>query len=102
MPDWSFGPEGAQAAKVAASGGFGAAVLVYLRHPGTLVRIGLMIGMGVGFATLFAMPVSVFGIKLSSVQTAALWGLLGKVTADGLVRTVERMDFARFLPGSKS
>lgn len=101
MPDWSLGPEGAQAAKVAASGGFGAAVLVYLRHPGTIVKVGLMIALGVGFASIFAAPVSVMGVKLSAIQTAALWGLLGKVAADGLVRAVEKLDFAKFFPGSK-
>ena len=101
MPVWGFGPEDAQAAQVAASGGFGAAVLVYLRHPGTLVRICLMLVMGVGFATVFAAPVNIMGLPLTAVQTAALWGLLGKVAAEGLVKGMERFDFFKFIGGKK-
>lgn len=100
MADPYITPEQVQAAKVAAGGLFGAAVLVFLRHPGNVLRVVLMLAMGVGFASIFAMPIDmhlplVGKVHLTVVQVAALWGLLGKIAADALVSAAEkRLDFS--------
>lgn len=100
MADPLITPEQAQIAKVAASGAFGGAVLVFLRHPGSVMRVVLMIGMGIGFATIFATDMTfaapfVGEVKLKAVQVAALWGLLGKTAADAMVRAAEKkLDFS--------
>jgi len=106
MADPFITPEQAQIAKVAAAGAFGGAVLVFLRHPGSVLRVMLMIGMGIGFATIFATDVSLdlplLGrVELKAVQVAALLGLLGKTVADAMVRAAEkRLDLTVFF-GSK-
>lgn len=97
---FSLGPEAAQAAKVATAGGFGAAVLVYLRHPGTLIRAALVIAIGVGTASIFAASLSGY-FGMGEVQVAALLGLVGKGIAEGLLRLVDNLDFGKFLPGRK-
>ena len=97
---FGLGAEAAQAAKVATAGGFGAAVLAYLRHPGTLVRATMMVVMGMGMATIFSAPLSGY-IGLGEVQVAALLGLLGKGAAEGLLRWVDGLDFGKWLPGRK-
>lgn len=100
MADPYIPPEQVEAAKVAASGLFGSMVLVFLRHPGNVLRVVLMLVMGVGFASIFAMPLElslplIGGVKLTAVQVAALWGLLGKIAADALVSAAEkRLDFS--------
>lgn len=100
MADPVLTPEEVQAAKIAASGLFGAMVLVFLRHPGNVVRVVLMLAMGVGFASIFAMPANIpvplIGtVHLTAVQVGALWGLLGKIAADALVSAAEkRLDFS--------
>lgn len=92
-------PEEAKAAQVAASGLFGAAVLVFIRHPGSIVRVILMLAMGIGFASIFAtemtVPLPILGrITLTANQVAAIWGLLGKTAADALVSAAEKkLDF---------
>ena len=97
---FSFGPESAQAAKVATAGGFGAAVLVYLRHPGSLVRAMVVIAIGVGMATIFSASLSAY-LGMGEVQVAALLGLLGKGVAEGLLRWEDGFDFGKLLPGRK-
>lgn len=92
--------DAAQAAKVAAAGGFGSGVLVYLRHPGTIVRAGLLVAIGVGIASIFAEPFSSL-TGLSVVQAGALLGLVGKGIAEGFLRAIEKMDFSAWLPGKK-
>jgi len=97
--DW-LGPEGTQTAKVMAGGGFGAAVLIYLRHPGTLCRGAGMIGIGLGCAALFGETLA--GLTgLGEVQAGAVLGLVAKAVAEGLLRAVERFDFAALIPIKK-
>ena len=57
----------------------------------------LIVVMGVGFATIFAAPFVVMGVHVTLAQSAALWGLLGKVAADGMVKAVEKLDFGKLL-----
>lgn len=97
---FTFGPEAAQAAKVATAGGFGAAVLVYLRHPGSLVRAMVVIAIGVGMATIFSASLAGY-LGMGEVQVAALLGLVGKGVAEGLLRWVDGFDFGKLLPGRK-
>lgn len=92
--------EAAQTAKVMASGGFGAAVFVYLRHPGSLLRAVMLWVIGVGVATIFAAEVAAWS-GFHQVTVAALLGLLGKAVAAGLVGAIEKTDFGRFIPGGK-
>lgn len=92
--------EVAQVAKVAAAGGFGAAVLAYLRHPGTLFRLAVLISIGVGIATIFAEPFAHLS-GLSDIQSGALLGLVGKAAADRVLRAIEKADFSLWLPGKK-
>lgn len=92
--------EAAGAAKVAAAGGFGASILIYLRHPGTLLRAAMLIAIGVGLALIFATPLAKW-TGLSENPAAALLGLLGKGIAEGLLRWVDNLDFGKFLPGRK-
>lgn len=99
MAEPTITPDQVAAAKVAVSGLFGAAVLVFLRHPGSLLRVVLMLAMGVGFASIFAMPLTITlpwigTVTLKAVQVGALWGLLGKTAADALVSAAEKkLDF---------
>lgn len=92
--------EAAGAAKVAAAGGFGASILIYLRHPGTLLRAAMLIAIGVGLALIFATPLAKW-TGLSEIPAAALLGLLGKGIAEGLLRWVDAFDFGKILPGRK-
>lgn len=92
--------EAAGAAKVAAAGGFGASILIYLRHPGTLLRAAMLIAIGVGLALIFATPLAKW-TGLSENPAAALLGLLGKGIAEGLLRWVDAFDFGKILPGRK-
>lgn len=87
--------EAAQTAKVMASGGFGAGVLVYMRHPGTFLRAAMLWAIGVGIATIFSHPASEW-IGVGQVQVAALLGLLGKGAATGLLNAIEKLDFGKF------
>lgn len=92
--------EAAQTAKVMASGAFGAGAMVYLRHPGTLLRAAMLWSIGVGIATIFSHPAAEWS-GFGEIQVAALLGLLGKGAAAGLLNAVEKVDFARFMPGGK-
>jgi hypothetical protein len=92
---FGFGAEAAQAAKVAAAGGFGAGVMLYIKHPGTLLRASLGVVVGVGIASIFAQSVSVW-FGWGEVQVAAMLGLLGKGAATGLLNAIDRIDFERF------
>jgi hypothetical protein len=98
---FGIGAEAAQVAKVAAAGGFGAWVLVYLRHPGSLLRAVFLVSIGVGIASIFADPLSDW-IGLKEVQAAALLGLVGKGIAEGVLKAIEKVDFAQWVFGRKS
>lgn len=87
--------EAAQTAKVMASGGFGAGVLVYMRHPGSFVRAAMLWAIGVGIAVIFAIPASEWS-GFGEIQVAALLGLLGKGAAAGLLNAIEKLDFGKF------
>jgi predicted alpha/beta hydrolase len=93
--------EAAQVAKIAAAGGFGAWVTVYLRHPGTIVKVLVMVSIGVGIATIFAEPLAQW-LGLSGVQSGAVLGLIGKAMAEGLLNAIEKADFSGWLPSKKS
>ncbi len=92
--------EAAQTAKVMASGGFGAGVLVYMRHPGSLLRAAMLWAIGVGIAVIFSHPASEWS-GFGEIQVAALLGLLGKAAAAGLLNAIEKADFSRLVPGGK-
>ena len=99
MEGWGqVAPEQAQAVKVAVSGGFGAGVAVFLRHPGSFLRGAGMLAIGVGAAAIFAEDAAAL-IGMGKIQAGALVGLLGKGVAEGLLRAVERLDFGAWLPG---
>ena len=87
--------EAAQTAKVMASGGFGAGILVYLRHPGSLLRAALLWAIGIGIAVIFAQPAAAWS-GFGEIQVAALLGLLGKGAAIGLLNAIEKLDFGKF------
>ena len=93
--------EATEIVKIAASGGFGAWVTVYLRHPGTLLKVIFMVVIGVGIATIFAEPLAQI-TALSRVQAGAVLGLIGKAIAEGLLNAIEKADFSGWLPGKKS
>lgn len=87
--------EAAQTAKVMASGGFGAGILVYLRRPGSLLRAAMLWAIGVGIAVIFAHPAAKWS-GFGEIQIAALLGLLGKGAATGLLNAIEKLDFGKF------
>ena len=97
MADWQFTPQDAETARIAASGGFGAMVRVYIRHPGTLLRAAFMIAIGIGIASIFSGILSEI-TGFGKVQIAALLGLTGHLLAEKLLSAAERIDLAQFLP----
>lgn len=93
---FGIGAEAAQAAKVAAAGGFGAGVLVYLRHPGSMLRAGMLWAIGVGIASIFSAVLARWS-GFGEVQCAAVLGLVGKAIATGILTAIEKLDFSRFI-----
>ncbi|WP_408591206.1 hypothetical protein [Novosphingobium sp.] len=93
-------PDDTETAKVMASGGFGAMVLVYLRHPGTLIRAVAMIAVGIGIASIFSATVaSITGF--GKVQVAAVLGMVGLVIARRIIEWIEGLDITALLPWKK-
>lgn len=105
MGDPYFTQEQAEAAKVIASGGFGAAVLIHLRHPGSAVKAGTLFMIGCGNALIFTNTVVAMlpdAWHVSEIPVAAALGLLGKSAASKALNAFERFDlltwFERKLP----
>lgn len=91
-----FTPEQAHAAKVAISGAFGASVLVFLRHPGSLIKAFAMVAIGTGIASIFyGYVTSITG--LGEIQSAALLGMGGLVAAGKVLEALEQIDAKRFI-----
>jgi len=88
MSDFGITPEDA---KQAIAGGFGASVLVYLRHPGSLFRAVYLIAIGFGIGYVFTPSVSSL-TGFDPVAVASLLGLLGKAFAEGLLNNAEKFD----------
>jgi len=97
MADWGFSPQEAQQAKVIAAGGLGTLTLIYLRHPGSMIRAGFLFVIGLCTAYVLAGDVAE-ATGLPIVPVAYGVGLLGKAGAEGVLKAVERLDFARWLP----
>jgi hypothetical protein len=93
MAEWQPSPETVENAKVMAAGGFGALVFVFLRHPGTVLRALMHVGIGMGLALVFAdMVVDWFG--LSIIPAAVLIGHLGKPVAESALRAAEKLEIS--------
>lgn len=90
-----FSSEGVQ---VIVAGAGGAATQAYLRHPGSLVRLAVLVAIGALTAWLFAAWVGRF-LSVELAPAGYLVGLFGKVAAEGLLRAVEKVDFTVVLPG---
>lgn len=97
MAGFELGPEAQETAKVMAAGGFGAGVLVFLRHPGSLLRVAMLFAIGIGMAAIFTAPLAGW-LHLGEVQVAAGIGLLGKGIADAALRAAEDAELLSFLP----
>lgn len=99
MADPYFTQEQTQIARVVASGGFGAGVLIYLRHPGTAVRAVALFAMGCGNAAIFTSTVAplVAGMGIGEIPVAAALGLLGKAFAEKALGVVERLDLMSWI-----
>jgi len=95
---WEPSPEQAQALKIMAAGGFGALVLVYLRHPGTLFRVGCMVAIGIGMASIFTHDIAAI-LGLREVPVAAVIGLGSKAIAEKALKWAEALDFAKLKKG---
>jgi hypothetical protein len=94
MPQIS--PEEANAAKVAVSGGFGAAVHVYLRHPGSTARAVFMVLIGAGMASIFS-GITEAWLGWSSSAAGFVVGLCGIRFADKALRMAEQLDLTAFI-----
>lgn len=91
-----FTPEQAQIAGQALAGGFGSLVTVYLRHPGTLLRAGCMVAIGIGLAVVFTDIVAgFFGWPI--IPVAVVIGLVGKALAESALKAAERFDLSAWL-----
>lgn len=88
MQEWTPSPE---TAKVIASSGLGALMLAYLRHPGSIVRAGALVFLGIGMALVFTDLVAAW-TGLQPVPVAAGIGLVGKALAESALRAAERFD----------
>ena len=89
--EWTPSPEEAQAAKIAAAGGFGAMLLIYLRHPGHWFRALAQIVFGIGQAMIFAQLAADWS-GLPVVPVSALIGLCGTKLAERLLKSAERAE----------
>lgn len=102
--DPAFFGIGAQQAQVIASGGFGAMVLMHLRHPGTVLRAAGTLVTGVGVASVFtdsAMALSPVWLGFGKVQVAAVLGLAGNALAAGVLKAIEHVDLSGLLARRK-
>lgn len=101
MQEWHITPEQAENAKVIAAGGMGTLTLIYLRHPGSLLRAAFLFAIGLGTAVLLARAASdITGIP--TIPAAYGVGLLGKTAAEGLLKAIEKLDFSALMPWRKS
>jgi hypothetical protein len=94
MAEWS--PESAQAAKEALAGGFGAMLQVYLRHPGSVVRVLIHVVIGIGLAWAFTGFVAdLFGFP--AIPVAVVIGLVGKALAESALKSAEKVEIKAVL-----
>jgi len=90
---------GADQAQIIVSGGFGALVLMHLRHPGTLLRAAGTLLTGIGVASVFtdaSMALVPAWLSFGKVQVAAVLGLAGNGLAAGTLKAIERVDLTNF------
>lgn len=105
MADPYFTQEQAEAAKVIAAGGFGAAVLIHLRHPGSAVKAASLFFIGCGNAAIFTETVVVMlpnAWHVSEIPVAAALGLLGKSAASKALNGFENFDIFAWFAGRKT
>jgi len=88
-----FTPEHAEAAKVLTAGGFGSLITVYLRHPGSLVRVAAVVAIGMGLAWVFADIAAAF-LGWPLIPVAVGIGLLGKAIAESALRAAEKLELS--------
>jgi len=92
--------EAAKTAQVMAGGSAGATLLIYLRHPGTILRALFLFAISMILAELFGQYLAetefARDLGLNIVKCAALVALMGKAVANGLLRAVEKFDFGVF------
>jgi len=86
-------PEQAQIAVKALAGGFGAGVAVYLRHPGSIIRVVAMFAIGIGMAVIFTDPIVAL-LGFSEAATGAAIGICGIPIANSALKAAERLDLA--------
>lgn len=90
MADWPFSPE---EMKAAAGGGFGSLVLIYLRHPGTLLRAVARVGIGAGCASVFTFTASdVLGWPVMPLSVVI--GLTATALAEKVLKAADNADFS--------
>lgn len=95
---------GAEGAQVIASGGFGALVLMHLRHPGSIMRAAGTLLTGIGVASVFtdaSMALVPAWLGFGKVQVAAVLGLAGNALAGGTLKAIECADLALMLAKGK-
>lgn len=92
--------QAAETAKTIGGAGVGAAALIYLQHPGTLIRAVLLYLISVGLSVVFT-PLAVGWTGFGQVEVSASVALMGMGIARGILRAVDRIDFTNWLPGKK-
>ena len=97
---FGLGQEGAAQVKTVIGGGLGAAFLVYLRHPGTLLKAGILFELGMGSGSIFG-PIVHDLIAFNLAASGAMAALCSLPVASGILRALEKLDFAAMLPGKK-
>lgn len=79
-----------------AAGGFGALVLIYLRHPGTILRAVAHVLIAMGMALTFTELVAdMLGLQTTPVAVGI--GLMGKAIAEAALKWAEKLDLSGVL-----
>jgi hypothetical protein len=101
MADPQLAQETASHVNLIAGGAAGAAASVYLRHPGTIVKAVVQGGISIALAGAFGPTAHAVlaGWGFNDYATGATVGLTGLTIAGGLLKALERIDFAAWLPG---
>jgi hypothetical protein len=89
-----------ETAQTVTGGALGVALLIFVRHPGSIVKVIVMVPLGIGAGVVFG-PIIAEMISLKLTAASALAALTSVPVANGIVRAVERIDFAAWFPGRK-
>jgi hypothetical protein len=87
-----------ETAETIAGGALGVALLIFVRHPGSLVKVAVMVPLGIGAGVVFG-PIIADLVNLKLTAASSLAALTSVPVANGIVRAVERIDFGAWLPG---